>query len=221
MPERFGMSRPYITALEAVGALPVILPLAMSTDTLRALYERLDGLFMAGGGDLNPACYGQGTCTKTEGIDSLRDEAELILTRWALEDRVPLLGVCRGVQTLNVAAGGTLLQDVTDQWPDAIRHQYYPEKPRNYVAHPISVVPDTRLSAILGQAANVNSFHHQAVEAVGSGFRVAAYAPDGVIEAIERHDDSFAVGVQWHPESLIDTDSSMYALFEAFVKQAA
>jgi len=215
------MSRPYITALEAVGALPVILPLAMGMDTLRALYDRLDGLFMAGGGDLNPACYGQGAYTKTEGIDSLRDEAELILTRWALEERMPLLGVCRGVQTLNVAAGGTLLQDVTDQWPDAIRHQYYPDKPRNYVAHPISVVPDTRLSAILGQAAHVNSFHHQAVEAVGSGFRVAAYAPDGVIEAIERHDDAFAVGVQWHPESLIDTDSGMYALFEAFVKQAA
>src|SRR5262245_39459613 len=113
MPERFGMSRVYITALEAVGAAPVILPLALGTETLRALYERLDGLFMAGGGDLNPACYGQGTYAKTEGIDALRDEAELILTRWALEDRKPLFGVCRGVQTLNVAAGGSRVQGVT------------------------------------------------------------------------------------------------------------
>ncbi len=221
MPQRFAMSRPYITALEAVGAAPVIMPLALGNGTLRSLYERLDGLFMAGGGDLNPACYGQGAYTKTEGIDSLRDEAELILTRWALEDGKPLFGVCRGVQTINVAAGGTLLQDVTDQWPNAIRHQYFPEKPRNYVAHEITVLPDTHLSAILGEAARVNSFHHQAVEKVGAGFRVAAYAPDGVVEAIEREDGSFAVGVQWHPESLIDTDSGMYALFEAFVRQAA
>jgi putative glutamine amidotransferase len=221
MPARFGMSRPYITALEVVGAAPVILPLALGIGTLRSLYDRLDGLFMAGGGDLNPACYGKGTYTKTEGIDSLRDEAELILTRWALEDGMPLLGVCRGVQTMNVAMGGTLIQDVTDQWPNAMRHQYFPEKPRHYVAHDIAVLPDTHLSAILGHSARVNSFHHQAIEKVGTGFRVAAYAPDGVVEAIERQNGSFAVGVQWHPESLIDTDSSMYALFEAFVKQAA
>ncbi len=215
------MSRPYITALEAAGAVPVVMPLALGLDTLRSLYDRLDGLFVAGGGDLNPACYGKETHGKTDGIDSLRDEAELILTRWALEDGKPLFGVCRGVQTLNVAAGGTLLQDIRDQWPNAIRHQYFPEKPRDYVAHDISVVFGTRLSNILGGAARVNSFHHQAVETVGKGFRVAAYAPDGVIEAIERQDGSFAVGVQWHPESLIDLDSGMYALFEAFIKQAA
>jgi putative glutamine amidotransferase len=221
MPPRFAMSRAYITALEAVGAAPVILPLALGMETLRDLYGRLDGLFMAGGGDLNPACYGQGAYTKTEGIDALRDEAELILTRWALEDRKPLFGVCRGVQTMNVAAGGTLVQDVTDQWPNAMRHQYFPDKPRNYVAHDVSVLPGTRLSTILGEAARVNSFHHQAVEKVGEGFRVAACAPDGVVEAIERQYGSFAVGVQWHPESLIDTDSAMSALFAAFVKQAA
>ena len=221
MPARFAMSRPYIAALEATGAAPVILPLALGEETMRSLYERLDGLFMAGGGDLNPACYGQGTYDKTEGIDALRDEAELLLARWAMEDGKPLLGVCRGVQTLNVAAGGTLLQDVDDQWPNAIRHQYFPEKPRNYVAHDVSTLPGTRLSGILGQQARVNSFHHQAVEKVANGFRVSAVAPDGVIEAIEQQSGSFVVGVQWHPESLIDTDSAMYALFAEFVRQAA
>ena len=221
MPARFAMSRPYITALEAAGSAPVILPLAMGVETLRSLYERMDGLFMAGGGDLNPACYGQGAYAKTEGVDALRDEAELLLARWAMEDGRPLLGVCRGVQTLNVAAGGTLLQDVGDQWPNAIRHQYFPEKPRNYVAHDISTLPGTWLSDILGHGAHVNSFHHQAVEKVADGFRVSAVAPDGVIEAIEHQSGSFVVGVQWHPESLIETDSTMYALFEEFIRQAA
>lgn len=221
MPARFGMSRPYITALEATGAAPVILPLALGVETLRTLYERLDGLFMAGGGDLDPACYGRGLQSKTEGIDFLRDEAELLLTRWALEDDKPLLGVCRGVQTLNVAGGGTLIQDVIDEWPNAIRHQYFPEKPRNWVAHDISTVPGTHLSDILGSVGRVNSFHHQAVEKLADGFRVAAYAPDGVIEAIERPDKTFVVGVQWHPESLIDADPGMYALFETFIKRAA
>lgn len=221
MPERFGMSRPYLIALEAAGALPVILPLALGIKTLRSLYERLDGLFMAGGGDLNPACYSRTAYDKTEGIDKLRDETELTLLRWALEDNKPVLGVCRGIQTLNVAAGGTLCQDVTDMVPNAIRHQYFPEKPRNYVAHDISTISGTHLADILGGKGRVNSFHHQSVEQVAPGFRVAAIAPDGVIEAIESVGDQFAIGVQWHPESLVDTDAAMLALFQTFIKRAA
>jgi putative glutamine amidotransferase len=221
MPERFAMSRPYLTALEAVDAAPVILPLALGLDTLRALFDRLDGLFMAGGGDLDPACYTVGAHPKTEGVDRLRDETELILTRWALEEKKPLLGVCRGVQTLNVAAGGTLIQDVGELWPNAIRHQYFPEKPRSYVAHDVTTVDGTWLADVLGTTAHVNSFHHQAVDQIAKGFRAAAYAPDGVIEAIEHEGAAFAVGVQWHPESLIESDSAMYALFEAFVRRAA
>jgi putative glutamine amidotransferase len=221
MPERFAMSRPYLVALEAVGAAPVILPLALGLETLRAIFDRLDGLFMAGGGDLDPACYTTGAHPKTEGVDPLRDETELTLTRWALEENKPLLGVCRGVQTLNVAAGGTLIQDVGELWPNAIRHQYFPEKPRSYVAHDITTVDGTWLADVLGTTAHVNSFHHQAVDKIANGFRAAAYAPDGVIEAIEHEGTAFAVGVQWHPESLIDTDHAMYALFEAFVRRAA
>jgi len=214
------MSRPYITALEAAGAAPILLPLALGEDTLRSLYERLDGLFLAGGGDLNPACYSRNKDTKTEGIDTLRDEAELLLTRWALDDEKPLFGVCRGIQTLNVAAGGTLIQDVGDYVPNAIRHQYYPEKPRDFVAHDVATLTGTRLASILGSDARVNSFHHQAIEQTASGFQVSAVAPDGVIEAIERPGNQFAVGVQWHPESLIKFDPAMLALFEAFVRAA-
>lgn len=220
MPPRFGMSRPYLGALEKTGALPVILPLALEPNTLRRLYERVDGLFMAGGGDLDPACYAQANHPATSGVDSLRDETELILLRWALEDGKPILGVCRGIQALNVAAGGTLVQDLSAQRPDAIRHQYYPEKPREYLAHTIETVRGARLAGILGPSATVNSFHHQAVEQVAPTLRAAAFAPDGVIEAIEHPDRPFVVGVQWHPESLIETDPAMRQLFTAFVESA-
>ena len=219
MPTRFAMSRPYITALVAVGAAPVIIPLDLDEAILHSIYERLDGVFLAGGGDLNPACYGQDVYTKTEGLDMLRDSAEILVARWALEDHKPLLGVCRGVQALNVAAGGTLVQDVSDMVPHAIRHQYFPEKARDYVAHDVTTVAGTRLSNILGDQARVNSFHHQAVAHVAPGFRVSAYAPDGIIEAIEHTNGNFAVGVQWHPESLINADEKMMALFRTFVAQ--
>jgi putative glutamine amidotransferase len=219
MPARFAMSRPYITALIAAGAAPVIIPLDLPEERLWSLYQRMDGVFLAGGGDMNPACYGQDIHSKTEGLDSLRDDAELKFARWALNDHKPLLGVCRGAQALNVAAGGTLIQDVNDQVPHAIRHQYFPDKPRDYVAHGIDTVSGTRLSAILGREARVNSFHHQAVLNIADGFRVAAYAPDGIVEAIEHANGTFAIGVQWHPESLVTTDRGMMGLFAAFVEQ--
>lgn len=217
MPPRFGMSRPYIGALEAAGALPVILPLALEISTLRSLYERLDGLFMAGGGDLDPVLYSQAKYTKTGGIDNLRDQTEITLLRWALDDHKPILGVCRGSQILNVASGGTLIQDVADMIPQAIRHQYYPEKPREWVAHQVETVEGSRLAEILGGVARVNSFHHQAVGEVAPSLRACAYAPDGVIEAIEHPEREFVVAVQWHPESLVTTDAAMFGLFESFV----
>jgi putative glutamine amidotransferase len=220
MPQRFAMSRPYITALNAAGAAPILIPLALNQDTLRTLFDRIDGLFLAGGGDLDPRCYHQGVHVKTEGIDSLRDDAEMLLTRWALDENKPLLGVCRGAQALNVAAGGTLFQDIEDFVPYAIRHQYYPEFPREYVAHPIETVTSTRLADILGTNANINSFHHQAIDRVAPGFKVSAYAPDGVVEAIERESEGFTVAVQWHPESLAMTDAGMMNLFKAFVQAA-
>jgi putative glutamine amidotransferase len=220
LPQRFAMSRPYITALAAAGAAPLLIPLALDRDTLRTLFDRIDGLFLAGGGDLGPSCYRQGIHIKTEGVDPLRDEAEMILTRWALQENKPLLGVCRGAQALNVAAGGTLFQDIEDFVPHAIRHQYYPEFPREYVAHPIETVSATRLGDILGGTARINSFHHQAIDRVASGFKVSAYAPDGVVEAIEREGDGFTVAVQWHPESLVTTDPGMMGLFKAFIQAA-
>lgn len=220
MPQRFAMSRPYLTALESVGAAAVLFPLDISRETMRTLFDTVDAIFLAGGGDMNPHCYRADAYQKTEGIDDLRDSAELIYAQWALDENKPLLGVCRGVQALNVAAGGTLMQDITDMHPDSIRHQYFPEFPREYVAHPVETIPGSRLEGILGRDAHVNSFHHQAVLQLAEGFQVAAIAPDGVIEAIEHPTNTFALGVQWHPESLIDKDHSMLDLFKAFVSVA-
>lgn len=220
MPARYAASKPFVLALLAVGASPVIIPLGMTDAQLREIYERLDGVLLAGGHDLSPATYGQTLNPKTEGVDPARDECELTMARWSLRDRKPVFGICRGIQALNVAAGGTLIQDVNQTIPHAIRHQYAPEKPRDYVAHDIDTLNGTQLAKILGQHARVNSFHHQAVEQVAPGFHISARAPDGVIEAIEHDAEPFAVGVQWHPESLIETDPTMRALFETFVAQA-
>src|SRR5215831_10418297 len=140
MPARYAASKPFVMALLAVGASPVIIPLGMDEVRLRETYARLDGVLLAGGHDLNPATYGQSLHPKTEGVDPARDQCELIMARWALADHKPVLGICRGIQALNVAAGGTLIQDVNESVPHAIRHQYAPEKPRDYVAHDINTL---------------------------------------------------------------------------------
>jgi putative glutamine amidotransferase len=220
MPQRFAMSRPYIQALEAAGAAVMLIPLDLQTATMEAIFDRLDGLFLAGGGDVAPAWYAAQPHEKTEGIDTLRDAAEMQYARWALELGKPIFGVCRGIQTLNVAAGGTLIQDIETFVPRAIRHQYYPEFPREYVAHPVETSGGSRLARIVGGGARVNSFHHQAVDRVAADFTICARAEDGVVEAIERPGEVFVVGVQWHPESLVETDPAMAALFSSFVQAA-
>ena len=202
MPARYAASRPFIEALTAVGAAPVVIPLGLSEQALHEIYSRLDGVLLAGGHDINPATYGRAMHPKTEGVEPMRDQCEIQLAQWSLAEHKPLLGICRGVQALNVAAGGTLIQDVNESVPHAIRHQYAPEKSRDYVAHDIDLLEGTRLASIMGHRARVNSFHHQAVDTVAPGFRVSAYAPDGVIEAIEHVNGTFAIGVQWHPERM-------------------
>lgn len=220
MPQRFAMSRPYIRALEAAGAAVILIPLDLQTTTMQVIFDRIDGLFLAGGGDVSPACYAAEPHTKTEGIDGLRDAAELHYARWALEQGKPIFGVCRGIQTLNVAAGGTLIQDIETFVPEAIRHQYFPEFPREHVAHEVGTHSGSRLARIVGGGAHVNSFHHQAIDQVAAGFEICARAADGVIEAIEQPSDTFVLGVQWHPESLVETDPAMAALFSSFVQAA-
>jgi putative glutamine amidotransferase len=226
MPQSWVMSQRYILALTAAGAIPWLVPLvADDAEALRGIYEEVDGVFLPGGLDVDPACYGGGQHPRTDRADAARDRVELTLTRWALEDRKPVLGVCRGVQVMNVVAGGTLYQDLADQRAGSIKHDYFPfdggRYARDFLAHEVEVAERTRLAEILGvRALKVNSMHHQGIKALGRGLVAAAVAPDGVIEATESDDGHFFIGVQWHPEALADADPRMRRIFQAFVDAA-
>jgi len=198
-----------------------LLPLLDDDEALMDIYERLDGLLLAGGGDIAPHYFGETRLAKLRSVDLPRDRAELPLARWAVRDDLPLLAICRGIQVLNVALGGTLYQDIPAQIPQSLRHDFRPEHPRNYLGHEVQVQPATRLAGILGaERLAVNSFHHQSVKGVAVGLQVSAFAPDGVIEAIEAQDRIFVIGVQWHPEELLEDDPRMRRLFEAFIAEA-
>ncbi len=225
LPRVWIMGQKYIHVLRTVGALPWLIPLLQDDeDTLRAIYERLDAVFLTGGVDVDPSTY-QETRTSLCGVtDPERDWTEVRLIRWALEDGKPLLGVCRGIQAINVACGGTLYQDLTAQYPNAIKHDYFPtptQWSRDYLAHDITIDPQSRLGAILGaERLLVNSMHHQGVQRLAPGLRPSAFAPDGLIEGFEGTNGSFVLAVQWHPEELAATHEPMRRLFSAFVEAA-
>ncbi len=220
--ESFVLRKPYARAIAEAGGLPVILPLIHDEGLLCSLYARLDGLLFSGGGDLSPAHYGGEDNGRLNNIDPERDAVELLLARWALAEGKPVLGICRGIQLLNVAAGGTLIQDIPSQFPGALAHWVRASGHRP--AHEVELVPGTLLADILlaGKASRplgVNSRHHQAVCRVAPEFVVSARAPDGIIEGLERPQTQggFAVGVQWHPEDLVPGDLPMERLFRRFV----
>ena len=151
-----------------------------------------------------------------------RDAVELLMTRWALADGKPFFGICRGMQILNVACGGTLHQDTTAFFPDAIKHDYFPTQgyARDYLAHDLRVAPGSHLHAAFGaETVAINSMHHQGVDRLGHDLVATAWAPDGLIEGIERP-HGFAVGAQWHPDMLVDTDAGTQRLFEDFVAES-
>jgi putative glutamine amidotransferase len=183
--------------------------------------DGIQGLLLTGGGDIDPKHYGQPQSPHLELAEAGRDEFEIAISRSALERDLPILAICRGLQVLNVAAGGTLLQHVPDAVGDGIVHSI--DEPKNAIAHPVHVVPESALASALGtrvmtvDACAVNSRHHQAVGVVAPGFVVAATAPDGIIEAIERRDRRFCVAVEWHPENFWAT-GEFAPLFETFVR---
>jgi putative glutamine amidotransferase len=202
------------------GGAPVLLPL-LDSETLLNLYQRLDGLLLVGGGDIAPRHFGEVRQVRLVSVDPPRDRAEMLLIRRAVGDDLPLLAICRGVQVLNVALGGTLYQDIATQLPNALRHNFGFDHPRNYQGHEVVVTPGTRLADILRvQRLGVNSFHHQAAKDIASDLCLAARAADGVVEALESPKKRFIVGVQWHPEELVDDDPRMRRLIEVFVSEA-
>lgn len=215
----FQFNSNYPAALAASGALPVVVPLGLPEDALRGLFARLDGLCLAGGVDVDPAHYGELPHPALGKVDSARDATELTLARWALDADLPVFGVCRGIQLLNVAAGGSLYQDVAAQLPGAIAHDFSSDSsPWERPVHRVRLAGESRLAEVLGvDDLPTNSFHHQAVKEPAPGFVPVAWTADGVVEGIENPSRRFALAVQWHPEGMYRTDPLARRLFDAFV----
>lgn len=224
LPLAWVMGQKYVRVLVADGAVPWLVPsLTGDEPTLRAIYEHLDGVFLTGGVDVGPERYGEEKHALCGQTDPARDWTELTLLRWAMADRKPVLGVCRGMQVINVAAGGSLYQDVSAQHPKAHKHDYFPVGgySRDYISHNVRIEPGSRLGRILGaEEAPVNSMHHQGIKRLADGLIATAHAPDGLIEGVEGANGQFLLGVQWHPEELTESSASMRRLFTAFLETA-
>jgi len=213
---------PNAAAIERSGGLPVLIPSTLDLETLRAIFERLDAVLLPGGGDVNPDQYHAPRGEILKEVDDLRDKMEIAMTRWSVDEDRPVMGICRGIQVMNVALGGTLVQDIPTHIATDLRHNIQaPDEPRSMLLHDVQLKDGTRLASILGeQQIAVNSVHHQALGNLAPGLHVTAVAPDGISEGVELPDRTFAMAVQWHPEDLIDHDARMQKLFDAFVQAA-
>lgn len=208
----------YLTYVEAVrhaGGIPVLVP--PQPENADLLMKELDGFLLAGGDDCDPSVYGEQSHPTVEPMDSRRQSNDLALAEAARKQQVPMLGICLGVQVMNVAAGGTLIQDIDTQHETEIRHASEPE---DRGRHDVIIEQGTHLASVLpASELNVNSSHHQAIRKVGEGLRVTALAPDGIVEGLEDPRHPFYLGVQWHPEDMSGEESAS-TLFAAFIEAA-
>jgi putative glutamine amidotransferase len=208
----------YLESVKRAGGEPRVL----SLDVPPTL-DGLDGVLFTGGGDVDPAHYRDARHPNTNKPDPARDAFELALAKLALAKDTPLLAICRGLQVVNVAAGGTLVQDIPAQLNQALGHQV--DSPASAIAHEVWVTPGTALARVMqeelggSEVLQVNSRHHQAIGKAAEGFTISATAPDGIVEAIERPSARFCIAVQWHPENFWRT-GEFRSLFEEFVKAA-
>ena len=210
----------YSRAVHASGGAPVLLPVAQDRQSLAVILERLDGLLLTGGPDINPKAYGEEPLPGLREIDAELDQMELAVTRAAMAKKLPVLAVCRGIQILNVALGGSLYQDIERQIDDSLNHLQLAAK--HVATHSISIETPSQLRAIMQRKTIwVNGKHHQAIKEVARGLIVSARAADGVIEAVEHVSHAFVIGVQWHPEGSWSQDRYSKKLFKAFVRAAA
>jgi len=210
----------YLDAILTAGGLPILLPTSLPITALPELVNRFDGFVLSGGGDVDPALYGGHLDATVHSIDPERDAFECALIPLVLQADKPLLAICRGAQILNVALGGSLYEDIPSALPAALRHDWYPNIPRDYLAHTVEIEQGSRLAEILGtRKLRTNSLHHQAIRQPAPALEVVAYAEDGIIEAMELAGKRFAIGVQWHPECLPE-EPAMQRLFSEFVNAA-
>ena len=212
----------YYQSILKAGGTPLIIPPYDDTDALINTLDYVDGILLTGGADINPLFLGEEPVKELHGINPRRDRQELLLTQLAADRQIPILGICRGIQTMNAAFGGPLYQDIHSQMA-GVRIKHDQDLDRSYASHTVDIEKDTLLHQLFGtDTIAVNSFHHQAVKEAAPGFRVCAYAPDGVIEAIESTEYKSMLGVQWHPECFIlKGDECMMPLFQWLIQEAA
>jgi putative glutamine amidotransferase len=211
VPERVTINASYLRAIEAAGGVPVIL-----APGSEGVIDVVAGLVLTGGGDIDPAAYGEAPDETVAGVSAQRDSLEVAALKRADERGIPVLALCRGMQVLNVVRGGSLHQHIPDAFPDGLAHAA--PAPRCGPAHDVRLTGGSRLAGICGAGIlQVNSRHHQAVKGLGRGLVVTGCAPDGVVEAVELPGERFLVGVQWHPEDMVGHFASAGALFSAFV----
>jgi putative glutamine amidotransferase len=224
LPQSWVMNQRYFYAAAEAGGIPWMIPLMYDDiPTLREIYLRLDGLLIPGGVDMDPNQYGEDVRLECGNLDKARDAVEIQLTKWAIEDGKPVLGLCRGLQVINVAQGGSLYQDLNSQNPAFTKHDFFPTTgfERDYLAHEVDLTPGSRLQTLLHEPrVHVNSMHHQGIKKIGDALIAAAISDDGLIEAVEGEGDAFLIGVQWHPEVFEMENPQTRDLFGGFIRAA-
>lgn len=217
-----GLMPSYLDAIVAAGGVPVMIPLGLSDDDIGDIIQQMDGVLLPGGGDIEPSVYRGNGHPTVSGIDEDRDRVEFVVARTAVAQQKPLLAICRGLQVLNVALGGSLWEDVEQLMPQAMHHEFVNTHPRNYLAHDVTIEPDSLLARQLDRTETaVNSLHHQGIRQLADALRPTAVAPDGLIEGAEVIGHPYAVGVQWHPENLVHNAPHMLGLFRGLVEAAS
>ncbi|MGD0707937.1 MAG: gamma-glutamyl-gamma-aminobutyrate hydrolase family protein [Anaerolineaceae bacterium] len=207
----------YTDAVLAAGGIPVLIPARFSHGQCTSLVERLDGLLLTGGGDIDPARFGGTLHRKVNGVSPERDTVEIELAHLAVSNRLPFLGICRGMQVVNVALGGTLYTHILDQLPGALQHSHVF---RDRLHHMVALEDGSRLADIVGTSElSVNSLHHQGIKDLAPGLRATAHSRDGLVEAVELAGHPFGLAVQWHPEEL-QRFQEQKTLFKAFIQAA-
>jgi putative glutamine amidotransferase len=208
----------YCQAILRAGGIPVLIPFDLDPSLQEQLTNRLDGVVFSGGGDIHPSFYNGQPHPLVDEVDTARDQLEIDLLKQTIRVGKPFFGICRGLQLINVALGGSLYEDLLDQRPQALRHQYAPEFPRNYLAHSVQLEANSQIGSLIPRPKiQVNSLHHQGIDRLAPDLQASGYAPDGLIEAVELPGYSFGLAIQWHPEWLT-ADQDMQRLFSAFIR---
>ncbi len=217
--ERVFISEKFISSVECAGGIPLVLPYVSDMEDIKAQIDACDGILLCGGMDIHPIYYGEEPHEKLGFVSSREDDYQIKVARITLNRHIPILGICRGHQLLNIVCGGTLYQDISEVPKNTIKHEQMSKRYEPY--HSINIEKNSKLEKILGSSTLVNSLHHQCIKELGKGLRATAFAKDGIIEAIEMPDRDFVMGFQWHPEEMaMHRNEEMLDIFKEFIKES-